>query len=197
LSYTNDGAPDINAKFAAVIERSVTQDELEKRDQRRHNILADAIVNRLRKHNLRWRFYDKENIRPGDNLRQLIEPACKKVFVFVQLVQLETFDAIDEVNWCFEEYQIFLHANEQELTSHERYRQVFQKRFNAVLAGTGETDLLPAGRPFEYDAWVERIFQQQLFTTLPCVPDQFNAAIKELANEIVHLKYQIIENIPS
>jgi hypothetical protein len=197
ISYTNDGAKAINKKFDQVINLYVDKSVLDKRDWNRDNLLADAIVNRLKRENLRLSFYDKENIKVGDNLEDKIKPACKKTFAFVQLVQRETFYAIDRTNWCFEEYQIFLQSDKEKLKDNVQYKQIFRKRYNTILTDIDKENLLPADNPYEYESWIQRIFKEEHFLVLPSDADNFDITVHKLACEIVNLKYQFIANVPS
>jgi len=197
LSYTNQGGKIVNVKYKAVIDVYTAPDVLAKRDRDQHNILADAIVNCLRRRLLvRRSFYDKDNIGAGDNLDDKITPAASKTFAFVQLVQLETFDVSREVNWSYKEYQIFHKHNELELNGRDEYRQVFKKRFAAILAGE-RGDLQLSLIPWDYELWFNRIFGEKHFLTLPLQSDLFEDTMKQLADAIVNVTLQIIDNVPS
>ena len=197
LSYTNQGGKILNARYKAIIDLYTAPDVLAKRNPEQDNILVDAIVNCLRRRLIvRRSFYDKENIKVGDNLEDKITPAASKTFAFVQLVHLETFDVSKPVNWPYKEYEVFHKYNEQELKDREEYRQVFKKRFAAILAGE-KSDLQPSLVPWSYELWLKRIFVESHYLTLPCQVDPFEEAMKELAGTIVNVAFQIIDNIPS
>ena len=130
------------------------------------------------------------------NLDDKITPAASKTFAFIQLVQLETFDVSREVNWSYKEYQIFHKHNELELSGRDEYRQVFKKRFAAILAGE-RGDLQLSLIPWDYELWFNRIFGEKHFLTLPFQSDLFGDTMKQLADAIVNVTLQIIDNVPS
>ncbi len=196
LSYTNEGGKIINAKYKNVIKTFADPVVLRERDWNTHNILADAIVNLLRKRLPRRGFYDKEKINVGANLDDEITPAASKTFAFVQLVQLETFDTSKPVNWSFREYQIFQKYNELELNDRAEYRQIFKKRFVAILAGDKhQIQLLLL--PFEFEPWSNRIFSEAHFLTISGKSSNFEGDIQKLYEAIVNLAHQIIDNVPT
>ena len=192
LSYTNHDPEDINNKYRAVIERHVSPGILRERDSSKDNLLAEAIVQRLKKENIRGSFYDKENIRLADVIKNKIESAAAGTFAFVQLVQYETF-VLDDPNWCFEEYKIFEHRNQEIVTQYNSYQPIFRKRFNAILA----EEEVPAGLPMLYGSWRNRIFKEQHYETIPTDPAEFREKIHTLASEIINLQKQIIDSVPS
>jgi len=195
LSYTNEGAQAINQIYKRVIERYVPPDIIKQRDRAKDNLLADAIIEGLRKQLFKNGFYDKNVIKVGDNLMAKIGPACGNTFAFVVLVQLETFDALKIPNWCFEEYTVFLAANQASLADAHQYQDVFGKRFNALLTGE-KKNVCPPMIPFRYQSWSDRIFTAQRYLQLPRDPDDFQESVRELAEEILQLKYQIIGSVP-
>ena len=195
ISYTNDGAKVTNAKYQSVIDVYVDTDVIErKRDK--ENLLVEAIVNLLRTRLPSRSFYDKQNIKLGDDLNLHIGPACKNTFAFVQLVQLDAFNPLQDLNWCFEEYQQFLKGNEQDVKAHVQYRDVFRQRFCAILAGDKRADVCPSPPPWKYEPWINRIFQQQHYVPLPKDPKEFDVTIMELVDGLFHVHNQIIENVP-
>jgi hypothetical protein len=198
ISYTNDGAKVTNDIYKAVIELYVDPAVTKQLKPEEDNLLVEAIINRLGKRLLVNRsFYDKRDIKLGDDLNGKIGPACKNTFTFVQLVQLETFDMRKPLNWCFEEYRLFHKGNEDEVMAHTEYREVFRKRFCALLAGETPDHVRPPCVPFEYEAWSSRIFAEQRRATLPKTTGPFDDTIAELAQELIRVKYQIMENVPA
>lgn len=196
LSYTNQDAKIVNDKYENVIEK-LAFDKKQERDWNEDNILADAIIKCLGKQNLTNGFYDKNDIKPGDDLRDKVAPHCRNTFAFLQLVQREIFVVMKKkVNWCFDEYQFFLQHNDQQTKTHKEYEQVFKKRFNALLAGKKKKGIIPAQIPYVYKPWSNRIFSDQLYLPLPRDPDKFEEKIEELACEIIRLQNELIDNVP-
>jgi hypothetical protein len=85
---------------------------------------------------------------------------------------------LNEVNWCFEEYQQFLKGNEKEVTARTAYRDAFRKRFCAIVAGRKRDDVCPHRAPFDYEPWINHIFLDQHYLTLPKDPEQFEVTIR-------------------
>jgi hypothetical protein len=199
VSYTNRSPRSTNDKYKAVIETFVEPTVRSTRNWDTDNLLADAIVSLLRRENLVHGFYDKINIQVSDNLDLKIGPAAGGSFMFVQLVQPETFYAPrpppppPPPNWCFEEYKIFQVFGERVLKDRSAYRDVFRKRFAPILAD----DKRPALLPFDYRAWMMRAFTEQRFEKLPVALDGFTDVVHKLALEIVDLHLQIIDCVPA
>jgi hypothetical protein len=196
ISYTNDSAKATNKIYGSVIDLYIDAEVIKQRNPDKDNLLVDAIVNRLRKRLLNRSFYDKHDIKLGDDLKLKIGPACKNTFAFVQLVQLETFDVLKKVNYCFEEYNLFSNANEEEITAHTEYRDVFRKRFFAILAGDTPDQVRPPDLPYDYEPWSDRIFAEQHRMTLPKDSGEFDKTVARLADELLNVKYQIMANVP-
>ena len=72
----------INYKFRDVINLYVERDILDERDPDRHNLLADAVLDRLKSNNLRMSFFDKADIKKNDKLMEKIRPACENTLAF-------------------------------------------------------------------------------------------------------------------
>jgi len=197
ISYANGGAKVINSVYRSVIDLYVEPEVIRQRNPDEDNLLVDAIVNRLQKRLMIRSFYDRKDIKLGDNLNLKIGTACKNIFVFLQLVQLETFDVFRDRNWCFEEYTHFHRSNEEELAAHTEYRDVFHKRFFAILAGDKPDDVCPPDVPFEYEPWSLLIFNEKHHLPLPKDTVEFDKAIAKIADELLQTSYQIIENVPA
>jgi len=197
ISYTNQGAMSINHKFRKVIQLFVDKEVLDKRDPDRHNLLADAVLNRLNGNNLRLAFFDKSEIKKNDDWMDKVKPACENTLTFIQLVQRETFKAINRNNWCFEEYQLFVGAMHQKLKGHMEYEDIFKLGFSPVHTGEKKNQLMTAQQPFEYKPWIRRIFNDQHFTVLPIEPESFDETMYDLSCAIVNLTGRIIAHVPA
>jgi hypothetical protein len=197
VSYTNRSPKSTNDNYKAVIETFVEPTVRKSRDWETDNLLADAVIHLLRRDNLYNGFYDKVNIQVSDDLDRKIGPAAGGSFMFVQLLQPETFKAPQppppERNWCFEEYQIFQVFGERVLQDRAAYREVFRKRFAPLIVD----DQQPAAVPLDYEAWVARAFKETRYEKLPVEPNEFKAVVHKLALEIVNLHAQIIDCVPA
>lgn len=198
VSYTNKGSQIVNAAYRRVVATFVPASERRRLVKEGSNVLAEAIVRCLRREQITRCFYDKEDIKSGDDLNDEITPACTKTFTFVQLVQRELFDQHAAKNWCFEEYHKFLESGIRLVSERERYRLVFRKRLKPVLAGASRENVNPAGelRP-EHRTWRNQILDQKRFLPLPITADEFDQTMHELAGQIVSLKFSIIDNVPA
>jgi hypothetical protein len=200
LSYTNRGATIVNDEYRSVIKKYIDPQVRKSRRPDRDNMLADAIVNWLERRKLgRRSFYDKKRIEAGDYLEHAIEPAVRDALAFVQLVQLDTFDAAENVvNWSFREFDLFNRLNEAQLVGQAHYRAAFESRFIAVLLGE-PTDLELADYmlPLDFRPWKRRIFADAKNLRLPADKPGFDAVMKSLEAAILHLAYRIIENVPA
>jgi hypothetical protein len=197
LSYTNEGAKIVNERYKNAIQLYTPPDILNKRDREKDNLLADAIVNSLRRRLLSRRgFYDKEKIALGGDITAAIEPAAGKTFAFIQLVQLETFDISKPENWSYKEYQLFQAHSDKELMGRNQYREVYGMRFAPILAGKEKDLYLKDLMPWDYELWIGHIFTRTHFVELPVEAEAFDNAMNELRETIVHLMYQIIDNVP-
>lgn len=193
LSYTNRSTKPFNDNYADVIRAFVEPTILDSRDWGRDNLVAEAVQNLLRRLNLHHGFYDKVNIQVSDNLEDKIRSAVGESFMFVQVVQRDTFStAPPPPNWCFEEYTVFQRLGERTLTDRQSYREVFRKRFAPLLID----DKQPVQWPFEYEPWLRRAYSEQRYERLPTTAEAFDAAIHRLAKEIVNLHGQIIDCVP-
>jgi hypothetical protein len=199
LSYTNHGGSVVNSTFKEVVDLHTEPEILSARERTRHNILADAIVNSLRKRvGKRGGFFDKSDIKVADDLDDKISPAATRTFAFVQLVHLETFDTTQDVNWSWKEYSLFDNYNELELQGREEYRQVLSSRFAPLLTmSKAEFKKQLPEVSWDYDLWYERIFDQAKFLQLPVTAASFADAMGELSDGIVNLTYKIIDNVPA
>lgn len=194
LSYTNKSTKPFNDTYADVIRAFVEPTILKSRNWDTDNLVAEAVQNLLRRANLHYGFYDKINVQVSDNLHDKIAPAAGGSFMFVQVVQRDTFStAPPPPNWCFEEYTVFQRVGERTLSDRQSYREVFRKRFAPLLID----DKQPVQWPFEYEAWLQRAYSEQRYERLPTTAEAFDAAIHRLAKEIVNLQGQIIDCVPA
>jgi hypothetical protein len=195
LSYTNDAAPIINARFNRVILRHVDSRVRGARDKARDNLLADAIVERLRVRNVQSCFYDKTDIAVGQKLSARIQGAIDNVFAFIQLIQTETFYAVMD-NWSFREWESFKRGSTEKLEGRAYFRDVFEERFAAILADNN-ANLRNPNIPDNYRQWHDLIFTETHHLELPTDPEKFDTAMKTLAGRIVNLQHEIVATVPS
>jgi hypothetical protein len=196
LSYTNRDSAGINQRFNDVISSHVRAETRGERDATRQNILADAVVHLMTKQNLCGSFYDREAIAPATPLEPVIEAAARGVFSLLQLVERETFIFAPPPNWCYFEYKVFDACSRQMLQQRQRYKDVFRKRFCALLTCPKEQLKVPAAVPDEYKVWIHRIFVEQRYVELPTDPSQFEALVETIAATVCNVQNEIIEAVP-
>jgi len=101
--------------------KNIFYDDLDKyNNYRDKNIVADEIVEILRKNHLSV-YYDEDDMRSGDKIKEEIDKHCPSAFTFVQLVGQNSFwYRVDERNWCLYEYNTFKIKNE-----FSKYKRIF------------------------------------------------------------------------
>jgi hypothetical protein len=198
LSYTNSGATIVNDKYKSIISRYVDPQTRQARSREQDNLLADAIIHELQRRRMNRRsFYDKRAIEPGDPLRSTIQPAATETLAFLQLIQLDIFTKPPAENWPFQEYQFFEGYNADLAADRQRYRQAFDTRYIAILAGKPEEVTLDdMATPPAYRLWKTRILQAAHFLELPASKQKFEAIITELQRAILSRAYRLIDMVP-
>jgi len=196
LSYTNRQPRAINKRFEQVISFYVDPDKIGKRDAGKDNILADALLNRLNSLNLTGGFFDKVEIQPGYLLSPTVQAAAGSSFYLLQIVQPETFMVEPPPNHCYEEYELFEGFGEQILAQWQRYREIFRKRFCALLTHDRLEIVVPPMMPYEYELWKHRIFVEARFEVLPTDPAEFNELARKVAAAVCNLQNELIEAVP-
>lgn len=160
FSYTNDGAEILNNEYQALIDGLIENKKVDRplqhaETKRDANLLAEVIVQQLKRNNVLRGFYDRTHVKPGDQLSQTIKDACESSFVFIQLVTRDSF-VYRDLNWPFAEYETFRQANDDLAKTRKGYKAL-DKRFLFALAGCKLEDIAPKFMPFEYDDWYSHI----------------------------------------
>jgi hypothetical protein len=163
FSYTNEGAQILNHEYQALIDGLIQSKQLDPLLQQAgasqdNNLLAEVIVQQLKRHNLLRGFYDRSNIKAGDQLSATIKTACSSSFLFIQLVTRDAFVYRASGNWPFQEYEWFKQANADLMQARNNYGAL-DKRFLFAIAGDTLLGIKPTFMPFEYDDWYTHVDQ--------------------------------------
>lgn len=193
LSYTNGNSSELNDRYRNIIVRGLSSNIKKSPRWLKENLLAEIVAQKLGTHNLDG-FYDKKDIRLGQDLMNRIKPAVDNVFIFIQLVQTETFTFGSE-NWSFEEWRMFDAASSEKLADRQYFSQVFDDRLAPVFTNTREFLKPPVPVP-EYKKWCDRLFSKVHNVELPTDPKAFDVVIRDLTARIVDLRHQIVSTVP-
>ena len=186
LSYTNRNFHETNNDFEGIISR-VLEPDVYKDNKNNSNCVARLIFHYLDKHGLKC-FFDKRSLTCGDVLENNIFKHCVSVFVFVQLVELETFNYRDDkTNWCYEEFKKFdLWVNENNPGQ--------LKRYQFVLTGD-EEEIFPANLHGSYEDWRDKIKGRVYIGNLGNLSiKQVRRKMFELAGEIKDTRNRMLED---
>jgi hypothetical protein len=190
LSYSNRDSQTINNDYESLIEHLLKKPDA--KTWQESNLLAEALVRQLEKLNLMDGFYDKRRIAHGDELKKVIDYACKHTFVFLQLVQQETFAASDE-NWCYLEFTTFFLENER-LAKSGGYTDLLTTRFRPVVAM--DVNNLPKLVPPDYRDWKAKVLNHRQLRMLTGEVDKFRQVASEIADGIVSFKRELMREVP-
>ena len=98
FSYTNGNAREINNDYKLLLNHVGLFDE-----DTEDNCVTKLIVTYLKSYNNLIGFFDRDNMKCGDDIQEKIFEYCQKSFTFIQLVQHGSFRSTG--NWCYKEYQ--------------------------------------------------------------------------------------------
>ena len=145
LSYTNRNCIETNNDFKEVLLNVFGDADFEK-NKEKVNYLARLIFHYLKQHNLHP-FFDQDNMKCGDDIKEKIFAHCRSTFAFVQLIEPGIFQAENkgQENWCYREFQAFDNWSSQNPVGD-------CKRFYFLLTEK-IADIFPARLPGEYEPW--------------------------------------------
>lgn len=184
LSYTNRGLPETNNDFKKILPLVFGEDYFAENVEK-VNLVAGLIFRYLVKQNNLTAFFDKENMKFGDEIKEGIEKYCRSSYAFVQLVEPEIFqdEKKDQKNWCFHEFKVFAEwSGGNQLKPH--------KRFYFIL--TIKDEVFPANFPGYYKKWQDKISGHLHIEGLSSLnKEEIRHKCKEIANEIVDTRNKI------
>lgn len=186
LSYTGRNLIETNNDFGEVLAATFGSEFSENKE--RANWVAALIAHHLGKINGLTAFFDRDEMKCGDDIHEEIFKNCKSVYAFVQLVEPLLFQAGDEnkKNWCFHEYKTF-----DEWSSQNRLRSY--KRYYFILTDM-EKNVFPANFPRYYDEWKEKILKHKHIEGLSALnKNQVRDRSREIADEIVKTRNDVLD----
>ncbi|MGB8910479.1 MAG: hypothetical protein WCC84_17175 [Candidatus Cybelea sp.] len=186
LSYTNREADDTNYYFRQAFIGQMRRGASEGRFN--YNLVALAIEHRLSRNNLQG-FFDVNEIRLGDSVREKITHGAEHSIVFIQLLEMAllTRPRPGETNWCFHEFERYG-------GSHVRDQLAFLLAAQLAAGADPVGNIRPADVPEAYDDWVtamNRCKLQELKTNPSLLRDQLN----EVAREVKRMRDDVFYDI--
>lgn len=147
-----------------------------------NTILAELIIQYLKRNNLQRYFYDKRDIDTGKRLDTIFEK-CETSFFFIQLISKDTL-VFDKENWSYQEYHKFNEVNQELLEAHPEYKAILNERFLFAVPEGKPADVKPASfLPPGYDDWYTHI-EDTHYKTLPNDKATFEQAVREIAKSV-------------
>jgi hypothetical protein len=191
LSYTNRDAKTTNDTFRELIESAYSLDEIVTQ-WTTENFVAGAVAKFLKKQNVSG-FFDRNDIKSGDEIASEIRKYCGQCWAFVQIMEEETLviPPAGKLNWCFEEYDEFHSAAShlQALLGHDQ-----GKRYHFVSTVEPIQDLEPANLG-QYSAWFKHAERLHYEGLLNKEPKEVRKTVKQIATEVVKLRKSVINDL--
>jgi len=186
VSYTNRDAPATNQQFHGLIKSCLGTTP--KGDETKSNYLAKVITRHLRRYEGLSGFFDEDNLKVGENIKDEVDLYCAKAFALVQLIEPLTFDKEPPRNWCFHEYKQFSENPTLVSLLGDKSRHYFI--LTDQLTGLKPANLFPL-----YANWFKRI--EDLKQAHIALDGERNttlrAKIKNIATQILALRAEIID----
>jgi len=103
----------INMIYSTFLSKYRRLTDIQLREERSH--IAETIFDGVKLNGGFKCFFDRDNIRNGDEFKKKIIKTCKKSLFFVQFIEPEVFKVRKEkkINWPLSEFQIFKRAIEE------------------------------------------------------------------------------------
>jgi hypothetical protein len=195
LSYSNRNAELINGRFRRAFSRSTR--DLVRELETKVNLVALQIVGLLKNDNGLAGFYDADQVKLGDAIKDSIFAGAGSAIVFVQLVvRPMLIKPTSEENWCFREYRVY--DGDEVLPG---AKALGRPRSYAFLIG----EELPPGsvRPAEavrpailhsdYEPWYDRMSELKVMTLDPSHTARLRRQIEQLAGEIRDFRDEVLD----
>jgi hypothetical protein len=187
VSYTNRDAPATNLEFRQLIKSCLGV--APKGSQNDSNYLARVITRHLRRYQGLAGFFDEDDLKVGETIKDEVNEYCTRAFALVQLLEPLTFEKQPPVNWCFYEYDRFSKNPDVVALMGDRNRHFF------ILTDAHLSQLQPASAVPLFDDWYVRIsslkkahvsLSGERNTTL-------RAKVKAIATEILALRAEMLD----
>jgi hypothetical protein len=115
------------------------------------NHVARVVTRHLRRYEQLSGFFDEDNLKVGEDLKEAVDGFCTKAFAFVQLVEPLSFDREPPQNWCFYEYKRFTENPAITALMGNKSRHYF------ILTDPQLSAIQPAGLYPPFTGWTKRI----------------------------------------
>lgn len=191
LSYTNRDAFVTNNKFRELIgsEYILPRPDTEWTTE---NFVARVVAKFLKGQNVSG-FFDRNDIKSGDEIASNIRKCCSQCWAFVQIMELAilVIPPAGKLNWCFEEYDEFHSAasRSQALLHHDQ-----RKRYHFVSTAEPIQELEPAHLG-QYSAWFKHAERLHYEGLLNKEPEEVRKTVKQIATEVVKLRKSVIADL--
>ncbi len=185
VSYTNRDAPAINHQFRLLIRSSLGLTP--RGEDNKSNYLARVITRHLRRYQGLSGFFDENDLKVGENIKDKVDRFCTRAFALVQLIEPLALEKEPPQNWCFHEYSKFTLNPDIVGLLGDKDRHFF------LLVGGRLDDVRPASLASTYQPWLDRIERLKYIS----LQDERNAAlrakIQKIATEILKLRAEIVD----
>jgi hypothetical protein len=153
------------------------------------NYLAKVITLHLRQYQGLSGFFDEDNLKVGEIIKDEVDGYCTKAFALVQLIEPLTFDKEPPRNWCFHEFRQFSENPVLVALLGDKNRHYF------LLTDPQLSSLQPANVFPPYAGWYKRIDDlKQVHISLDGERNiTLRAKIKAIATQILTLRAEIID----
>ena len=202
LSYTNRNAEPTNKRYIPLLTK-VEFDEKEIKSNIKTNYVAKLIAKYLKSNNISA-FFDKDNIRCGDDFEDKIKIHCQTSFSFVQLIQRKVFEdcEADKKNWCFVEYKEF-----QKKCLIDNFCDTKQFKRHYFFIDEEKIENVKPANLCEYTEWYEKVSRldhisvyQYMYSGGNVIKGEFGLnklkdKVDEMAKEIYKTREDIIKKI--
>lgn len=200
ISYTNQGAFLLNDTYQKIIKKRKVGKGLKAKDRKNMNLLAEAMVQIIKRRNYPSNkiFYDKKDIKDGDDFSKRIIPKCRDSFVFVQLVTEDTFISNEKgENWSFREYKAFKEYRDKNAEQFLKHCSYDDRRFQFAIGGNTVEAILPDFMNPDYNKWLGHISDDKRRTIISKNTEKFTEAIVRISQSIKEfLVKDLIESVP-
>jgi len=187
VSYTNRDAPAINQQFRMLIKSCFGA--VPKGEDIQTNYIAKVITRHLRRYQGLSGFFDEDNLKVGENIKNEVDKYCGRAFALVQLIEPLSFDKEPPRNWCFHEYKHFSENHAIHDLLGDKNRHFF------ILTAPQFNTLQPASPFPPYKDWHKRISavkQEHISLDGEC-NTMLRAKVKKIATEILALRAEIVD----
>ncbi|MEL6968616.1 MAG: hypothetical protein AAFZ63_25440 [Bacteroidota bacterium] len=200
ISYTNKGAYELNNAYQDLFQQYDDTLDAADRIMGHSNNFSKLLHLYFEKENIRRGFFDKDNLRDGDDFAQEIDEHLKNSFVLIQVMTRQAFWNV-QPNWPFKEYRRFLELNQEIINENEAYRPILEKRFRFIACSENVNSVYPAGGvPIWLHRWRDHFedIQHGPLITPEITKQQLDQLLYQLCENVIQfIKKDVITTIPA